>query len=166
MVEQLKMEFERSNELFIEHYKKNYESIFPIWVILEVSSFGFLSKMYSNLKDEDQREIGIEYYNIKPDFIRTWLYSLSALRNICAHYGRLYNRKLEISPKLFKKDKKIGIINNTVFSMSIIIGRLLKDKKEWNEYVTNLSALLEKYQVVDIELLGFPKDWEVILREV
>src|SRR5699024_8675465 len=111
-------------------------------------------------------EIAKTYYNTKGDYIRTWLYSLSNLRNKCAHYGRLYNKKLTITPKLFRADKKKGIKNDTVFADIYIIGRLSNDKDEWKHFVTKLAALIEQYDSVDLKYLGFPKGWEDMLREI
>jgi abortive infection bacteriophage resistance protein len=166
ILKSLQEEIDRSNELFVEHYKNKYEGVFPIWVAVELISFGQLSKLYSNLEDEDQDNIAKEYYGTKGRFVRTWLYSLSTFRNICAHYGRIYNRKLVITPKLFSKDKKRGIKNNTVFAIIFVIGRLLKDVDEWTSFVTNLAALIEQYVIVDLECLGFPENWEEILRSL
>lgn len=46
---------QRQDELFIRHHIDNYDSNFPIWVVIEVMSFGQLSKMFKNLKSEDQK---------------------------------------------------------------------------------------------------------------
>lgn len=167
MLKNFKKEINRSDEIFVGHYKWYYGGVFPIWVVIEVTSFGVLSKMYNNLKDEDKDKIANKYYNAKGEFVRTWLHSLSTLRNICAHYGRLYNRKLRVTPKLFKADKKKGIKNNTVFANLFIIGRLSLDKDEWGHFVTKLEALIEHYNnVVDLKCLGFPENWQDILRSL
>lgn len=166
MMDILKAEINRSDEIFVSHHKQKYKGEFPIWVIIEVATFGDLSKMYNNLLEKDQDEIAHKYYKTKGDFIRTWLYSLSNLRNRCAHYGRLYNKKLTITPKLFKVAKKKGIKNDTIFADIYIIGRLSNDKEEWEHFVTNLSALIEQYTVVELKYLGFPEDWENILRKI
>ena len=93
-------------------------------------------------------------------------HALSTLRNICAHYGRLYNRRLKITPKLFKADRKKGIRNDTVFANIHIIGRLSQGTREWQHFVTKLAALIEEYEVVKLRYLGFPKNWEDILRDL
>jgi abortive infection bacteriophage resistance protein len=51
-IESLKKEVDRSNELFIEHYKSKYSDPIepPSWMSFEVMSFGLLSKMFQNLK--------------------------------------------------------------------------------------------------------------------
>ena len=156
----------RSNEAFVEHHRKKYDGEFPIWVVIELTTFGVLSKMYSNLMDKDQDKIANEYYNTRGNYVRSWLYSLSYLRNTCAHYGRLYNRESVITPKLFKLDNKLQIRNDTLFANICVMGRLLMDKNEWNRFVTNLAVLVGQYSVVDIERIGFPKSWENILRHV
>lgn len=166
MLKNFEEEINRSDEIFVGHHKRKYDGVFPIWVVIELTTFGVLSKMYNNLLDEDKDEIANKYYNTKGEFVRTWLHSLSTMRNICAHYGRLYNRKLTITPKLFKADRKKGVKNDTVFANIYIIGRLSKDKEEWGHFVTKLAALIEQYEVVDLKYLGFPEDWENILRNI
>lgn len=159
-------EIHRSDEIFVTHYKSEYDGVFPIWVVIEVTSFGVLSKMYNNLLDKDKDEIAKEYYNTKGEFVRTWLHSLSNIRNKCAHYGRLYNKNLTITPKLFKADRKKGIKNNTIFANIYIMGRLSRDKSEWEHFITKLAAIIEQYDVVDLKYLGFPSNWEGILRNI
>lgn len=166
MLKDLEDEINRSDEIFVGHHKRYYGGVFPIWVVIELTTFGVLSKMYSNLLDEDKDEIADKYYDTKGEFVRTWLHSLSTLRNICAHYGRLYNRRLKITPKLFKMDRKKGIRNDTVFANIYIIGRLSNDKEKWGHFVTRLAALIEQYEVVDLKYLGFPENWEGILRSL
>lgn len=166
MLKMLEDEINRSNEIFVGHHKRYYEGVFPVWVVIELTTFGVLSKMYNNMLDEDKDEIADKYYNTKGEFVRTWLHALSTLRNICAHYGRLYNRRLKITPKLFKADRKKGIRNDTVFANIHIIGRLSQGTREWQHFVTKLAALIEEYEVVKLRYLGFPKNWEDILRDL
>jgi abortive infection bacteriophage resistance protein len=166
MIRKIQEEIDRSDEIFVHHHKAVYGGVFPIWVVIELVSFGLLSKIYSNLSEEDQNKIAREHYNTKGEYVRSWLYSLSVFRNICAHYGRLYNRRLKITPKLFRGDRREGINNNTVFSILITARRLQKNKNEWNHFVTDLAALIEENEKVDLRLMGFPDNWERILRNM
>ncbi|WP_240503450.1 hypothetical protein [Natranaerobius trueperi] len=77
----------------------------------------------------------------------------------------MYDRKLKITPKLFRRDRKRGIRNDTVFSALFVAGRLSKDNDEWGNFVTSLSALVERYEIVDLNLMGFPIQWEGVLRK-
>lgn len=100
----------RTGELFIEHHYRKYSGKFPVWVAMEVTSFGTLSKLYKNLKEEDKKEIAKTYYNLPYTYVESWLRTLSNVRNVCAHFGRIYNKNLTFRPALFKKEKKT--INN------------------------------------------------------
>lgn len=163
MVHQLEKEIERSKEIFISHHKSKYEGVFPIWVAIEVTSFSLLSKMYSNLNDSDQSSIA-KIYSFNRFYIKNWLYALSTLRNICAHYGRLYNRYLPIHFKLSKGDRKKRIQGNTVFAAVYVMGKICPDEQSWSSFITELAALIEEYDKVNLEEIGFPEKWEQILR--
>src|SRR5699024_4483815 len=63
MNRQIDSEIERSKEMFVSHHKSKYQGVFPIWVAIEVTSFSLLSKIYSNLKSEDQKQIANLYSN-------------------------------------------------------------------------------------------------------
>lgn len=165
MLQDIKKEIHRSDELSTTCHESCYGEPFPVWVVVELMSFGVLSKMYANLLDGDKDRIANEYYNTKANFVESWLHSLSTLRNICAHYGRLYDRRLRITPKLFKADAKKGIRNDTVFADLIIAGKLSRAENRWGHFVTRLAALVENYEMVKLEYLGFPEDWESILRQ-
>src|SRR5699024_6992386 len=136
----------------------------PVWVALEVSSFGLLSKTFSNLKNKDKSEFAKANYTVPHTYLKSWLYAISSFRNICAHYGRVFNKTLTIKPMLHKKDANKGIKNNTPFSILFIMSKLIMDTNEWNYFITNLKALIEQYEIVDTTLMGFPQDWEQLLK--
>ncbi|SDZ21028.1 Abi family protein [Tindallia californiensis] len=163
-VDKLLNEIDRSDEIFVKHHKDKYEGVFPIWVAIEVASFGLVSRIYSNLKNEDKSTISKTYYNLPHRYVKSWLYALSTFRSKCAHHGRIYNKKLTIKPILHKKDLQKGIRNDQVFSVLYIIKKLIRDSSEWNGFVTNLEALIESYDMVDTNLMGFPEKWIEILR--
>lgn len=166
MLKTINDEIDRSDEIFVTHHINKYHGVFPVWVIVEVTTFGDLSKMYNNLIDVDKDEIAMKYYNAKGKYVSSWLYTLSNLRNRCAHFSRLYNRKLTITPRLFNADKKRGIKNNTIFAAIYVMGRLSIDKHIWRHFITSLSALIEQYDVIDLNCLGFPENWYDILSSI
>lgn len=163
-IEQLQREIDRSDELFVKHHHTHYGGNFPIWVVVELTSFGLLSKIYKNMKIEDRETIAKEYYATKEFFLGSWLHSLATLRNICAHYGRLYNREFSISPKLFKEDKKNILREKTLYQMIVVIYRILKNTDEGDEFFDGLSKLFDEYDELDFTLIGFPEDWSTYLK--
>ncbi|MDC3411860.1 Abi family protein [Aquibacillus sp. 3ASR75-11] len=98
----------RKGGLFIEHHYRKYAGKFPIWVAIEVTSFGTLSKLYKNLREEDKKEIAKTYYTVPYTYVESWLRTLSNVRNVCAHFGRIYNKNLTFRPALFKNEKMYG----------------------------------------------------------
>jgi abortive infection bacteriophage resistance protein len=106
---ELDKEIKRSQEIFVKHHIKKYEGILPVWVAVEVLSFGALSKLFSNMKIVDQNQIAMNNYRVPAVYLISWLKCLSYIRNICAHYGRLYNRPLTSKPRLDRRSKKMGI---------------------------------------------------------
>ena len=54
-----------SKAAFVKNFKNNYESEkVPIYALIEVFSFGTLSKFYKNVKREDKRAITIWRFSI------------------------------------------------------------------------------------------------------
>lgn len=45
------------NRLFVKHHLEKCEGKFPIWVLMELFTFGMLSKFYSDLHTSDKKEI-------------------------------------------------------------------------------------------------------------
>lgn len=105
MMEVINTQICRSRERFVIHHRQKYGDIYPVWVVVEIMSFGNLAKMYSNLVPSVAKpaadDIGIHHR-----FVKNWLHGMAVLRNICAHHGRLYNRLLPFKPTLMKNDRK------------------------------------------------------------
>jgi len=165
LIEEIELEIRKNNkELFVRHHLNKYKGHFPIWVIVEIFSFGVLSRAYSNLNIIDQKEIAKNCFNVNYQLLESWLNNLSYIRNICAHYGRLYNKKMTITPKLHNKYNKDGIDLNRLFISILAIKELTKNTSEWDVFGTQLNHLINEYKdVIDLQLIGFPEDWSEIL---
>ncbi len=90
----------QKNVPFVKHHDLRYLGHFPIWVAIELFTFGSLSSLYSILNWDDKRQIA-SLYNAKPQYLSSWILSLVEIRNICAHYSRLYNMPLKQMPRLY-----------------------------------------------------------------
>lgn len=174
----LKDETKRSEEIFIKHFKDRYKTTdLPIWGAVEVISFGTLSKIYSILKTEEQKEVISKLKGINKDVFTNWLHSLSVIRNICAHHSRFWNKtlgvKFEIPRKLdaFKsikkvisdengRNKEIKLNDKVFFSLCVIEYILTCIGEDEIEFKSNIKMLLQKYPNVKIDRMGFIEDWE------
>lgn len=164
IINNLNKEIERQkNKPFVKHHIEKYDRQFPIWVSVELMSFGSLSSLFSILKTEDQKNIS-RYYNTDPKFLKNWILCLVEVRNICAHYTRLYNMPLKENPRLYKENLRYRKEQNKIFPVLLIIKRMLKANEQWSSLLKDLKNTFVKYKgSFELAFMGFPQDWEEIL---
>lgn len=148
---------------FVKHRQENYDGKFPIWVATELFTFGMLSYFYGDMQTSDKKRIakslyGTTYYNLD-----SWLRCCTDLRNICAHYGRLYYRIFSAIPAT--PDGFPIRLGRRLFDNIEMLSFLYPDRDKWNnEVLLSIIALIDEYSE-DIELrhIGFPTNWEKLL---
>ena len=154
----------QKNAPFVKHHMDKYGGHFPVWVAIELFTFGNLSSLYSIMKAEDRKEIA-KLYNTEPKYLGSWVLALVEIRNICAHYSRLYNMPLKQTPYLYSENQKYKSgARNKVFPALIVIKRMLNGDSRWVEFETQLEALMDEYDdVVRLSFMGFSKEWREVL---
>ena len=120
------------------------------------------------MKPEDSKEIA-KLYKTEPRYLGSWILALVELRNICAHYGRLYNRPLKQAPHLYREHKMYRSNDrNKLFPVLLVIKRMLNcdgEDERWLEFLEQLETLLKRYRsVVRLSYIGFPTQWQEVLR--
>jgi abortive infection bacteriophage resistance protein len=170
------VEHSRSDEEFIHAFKNKYsDSLPPSWMMLEVSSFGVLSSLYSNFRPgRDKRNIA-NYFGLNDSTLVSWLHGIVYLRNICAHHSRLWNREMRIQPvipirpdkpfltqtKYINPDTGLSLpLNNKTFFMLSMIVYLMNTINPKHKVKERFNALLAKYPNIDFRAMGFPVSWE------
>ena len=170
-LETLNKEVERSDETFIKHYKEKYSSPSqpPCWMSLEVASMGTLSKFFQNLKKSPEKEAISKSFGLPKFFIlENWMFCFSSLRNICAHHGRLWNRRLTAIPKLpyhttnlFLSKAEINIIyKNKLYATLCCVNYMLGEIDPNHHFKKKLKKLMIKCPLKQEKDMGFSKDWE------
>lgn len=148
---------------FVQNFQKNYEGgQLPIYALVEVFSFGTLSKFYKNMLNPDKKAVA-KTFGVGYTYFESWLESISYVRNICAHYGRLYNARLSKTPMLYKEYSEAGVGNNRIFGVLLCMRTLLKEDSHWDMFVDQIEMLFDKYEKVDIKTMGFPEEWKRLL---
>lgn len=162
-------EIDRSHEIFLNHFKTKYtgEKYPPSIMGLEVSSFGTLSKLYRNLKMCDAKKRVAHAFGVHPYILESWMQSTTYIRNIVAHHGRIWNRKLTSRPTLLKIVPKSytwlstnDIPSNKIYAFCVCVMYLKKIINPGTTFGIRLKELIEKYPVVDPHQMGFPVNWE------
>lgn len=148
---------------FVIHHNEHYDGHFPIWAVVELFTFGMLSRFYSDMKTSDQKYLARELYGTVPKNVISWLRCCTDLRNICAHYGRLYFRIFPATPASVDATASQA---RQLWGAVLALKALYPDGEKWNaETLQQLCALLEEYHD-DIVLghIGFPEDWSQKLK--
>ena len=116
------------------------------------------------MKSEDKKQIA-NTYGVTYNYFESWIESIAYVRNLCVHYGRLYNAKLSKTPILYDEYSKLGIKNIRIFGVLICISHLVPHDQHWFNFVEKLEGYIRKYKSVKIYSMGFPNDWKVLLTE-
>lgn len=164
----IQQEVFRSKEDFIqEHFNKYNDSLIPpVWKTLEVVSFGTLSKIFCNFKDNRiKKKIAREFDLPQHEYLESWCKCIVALRNCLAHHSRTWNRKYPLKPQLPLKLKDKWI-NATITSPTKLYAHIcclayLQDATHPdNDFREQLKSLLQANPNVDVAAMGFPPHWE------
>lgn len=163
-IDEIQREINRNRRTpFIRNFQQNYENgDVPFYTLVEILSFGTLSKFFKNMKNADKKEIA-RSYNIHYKYLESWVESISYVRNLCAHYGRLYNAKFTKKPQLYKQEAALGIANDRIMGTLVCLKYLLPNDRHWIEFLDTTELLFEKYPFVDKSKMGFPENWKGIL---
>jgi len=165
-------ELERSKEVFITEHNKKYrddERFPPAHKTLETASMGTLSKIYGNLHNavRSKNKIAQEFGTVNHSYLHSWLQTITQIRNICAHHGRLWNRNLPGTPKLMPMppDRWISKVpSRNEYHMLYVhlccMKYLLNRIDDGYSFSARLIYLLDQYPNVDHKALGLKKDWQ------
>ncbi|MDR2090572.1 MAG: Abi family protein [Clostridiales bacterium] len=148
---------------FVNNFQTHYEGgKLPLYACIELFTFGTLSKFYKNMTPIDKKSVA-SLYGVKYSYLESWIESMSYVRNVCAHYGRLYNVKLTKMPHIYKQYSDRGINNSGVFATLLTMKYLLPNDEQWESFVCGIEALKNMYPNVKLESMGFPVDWRDVL---
>ncbi len=170
-------EVNRSDEDFIKDFKVKYSnSLPPSWISFEVSSFGTISMIYSNLKPSNHKRNIANFYGLNENQFESWIHSLAYIRNVCAHHSRLWNKELQISPQKPRlvnprsrraypfpsKDwiNTTGIHIKRLYMPISIIAYFLQTINPINTFKAKLTTLFTDFPTINIGAMNFPPNWE------
>lgn len=170
-------EIARSNDVFIKHNFDNHEGEVPVWAIVEVLSFGTLSKIIKNLKTGTGSAYSIlaasyQYISKKGNLVNpsqkmfaSWVQAVSVLRNMCAHNSRIYNRTIHTTPEILDIDKVIpSPAHNGLYQILLAMKYLKSSAGEWSLFVEELDTLIQNHDsVLSLTAMNMPGDWKAHL---
>lgn len=166
-LEHIRQEVHRSKEDFVEHFFSKYgdsHEDLPLWMVIEVMSFGSLFTLYNGIAENELKTIAKEF-DIPLPVLTSWVHTLYSIRNLCAHHCRLWNRELGVKPKIPRVDKyplwhsPIETPNNRIFIILTIIKYMLFYIAPQSKWYQRFLKLLQNYPDIPLEYMGFPINW-------
>lgn len=157
-------ELKSSKEEFILHFRKKYCNAYPpAWMLVEILPLGVMTRIYENLADNAlKKKIAARFSLPVPVFI-SWITVITLTRNTCCHHARVWNKENPITPMLPRKTSRPWISSsispNRTFFDICIIKWFIDIISPHNDMKVHLQRLLDEFPMIDIQAMGFPKNW-------
>jgi len=160
----------RSREPFVEHYKARYGDpvLPPVWAIVETFSLGQLSRWFQNTKETGMKRDIMRYFGMPTvEAFEGVLHALTPVSNLCAHHGRLWNRRFTLRlPGLRSLGDSLLphregnpadlLIHNYLVVIAYMLERLGQD----GDWLRILTDLLQERDTWELSLMGFTDGWQ------
>ena len=161
LMNKFSIEVRRLDDLaFVRHHQTKYGGKFPVWAAVELFSFGMLAQLYDMLIEQDQWAIS-KAYGLTPEEMTAFIGSAVDVRNICAHYARLYNQTIDDHPILPLRYQAYA--SDYVFPVILMLRLCAGGQRVYRQMIHAIAQLEEAYPEADLALCGFPANWKELL---
>lgn len=178
IVLEMKSEFGRNSDPFVRKYMDEHpnwdKNILggdnpDAWMIFETATFGTLSKVYKNLKNQSplKSKIANELGLYSTRELSSWLEAISVMRNIIAHHSRIWYRVFSKKPTNIRghrydwmsqamtehqRKRAFGVISCLLYLCNAL--------KPNNTFKEDIKTLFRANPNVPIFMIGFTRGWE------
>lgn len=170
-------ELQDSSETFIAHYRKQYDEPFlpPIWAVVETLTLGALSRWFKATRDIDaKREVARSLAMPTIEVLEQVLHALTPVRNVCAHHGRLWNRRFTLQLPRIKRLKDQMVVETVttpngqtqeqparqVFNYLLVMAHLMRRINPGSSWQARLRQHVQTATLPQQQAMGFPAGWE------
>lgn len=164
---QLQSEYDRSHDVFVDHYKRTYNNppLPPVWMAAEFISFGLLSKFFSALGGRSDRKAIARRIGFDDRVFQGLMHHLATVRNICAHHSRLWNRRFTVTFPIAQNPASLANtiaaeadrkLYNTLSMLLHSMGTVAPE----SDWPSRLTCLIAENPTGDFAAMGFPDDWQ------
>ncbi len=168
-IKDVRKQVERSKDMpFVRHFKEKYKGStdLPIWMATELMSLGNVLSFYQACRVQEQQPVATKF-GVFISELESWLLMLLNVRNICAHHGRLWNRKLVKTPKLPRHadwSTPIAIDKTSVFAALTVCAYCLTKIHPDSTWPQRVRSLMDDYPAIHRRTkqgwtMGVPDNW-------
>lgn len=158
-----------SEEFIIKHYDNHTTENPESWKALEIVTLGTLSKLYQNLHHQlpEKAVIANEFGLNNQKYLASWLLSITLVRNIIAHHGRLWNRVI-INKYDWPKNTKYPLLSyipnqherRKIFPLLSAIIYMNNQISPGHHIKEGLLDLFNAFPKIPLYKMGFPETWQ------
>ena len=161
LMNKFSIEVRRQDDLpFVRHHQTKYGGRFPIWVAVELFSFGMLAQLFDIMIEEDQWAVS-RAYRLTPEALAALIHAAVDVRNVCAHYARLYNQPIDDHPIL--PPAYADYDSDYVFPVILALKTVAGGQRVYDEMRWRIAALFAQYPQAEPARCGFPPEWERLM---
>ena len=132
-------------------------------------TLGQFSHWLSNLKSKALKSRIAKPYGLDEEVLCSFLHHLTVIRNICAHHGRLWNRRVTVTMKLprSKPAELAGVIDHgpdpnqaprKIYNTLSVLAWFLDCICLGHHFRQRLTTLIDADEI-DVSAMGFPEGW-------
>lgn len=176
-----------SEEDFIAHHLLKYGHPVPVWVTIEVLSFGNLPYLFDLLQVEDRREVALKFGVKHEAKFAAWVRALCDLRNYCAHGARTFNRLMKRAVAVVPASFNAGLLshvtgptftptpdgNKRLYIVAAVLAYSLRSHVAGSGWNDTFKTCMGKFPKIDLagdgsllvtpEMnMGFPHEWKTL----
>ncbi len=165
-----------SSETFIAHYREKYQEPFlpPIWAMVETLSLGGLSRWFKACNDNTVKlEVAKAMGMPTIEILEQVLHALTPVRNICAHHGRLWNRRFTLAVPNIKRFQgqiltEANLSNNgsvqhqptrEIYNFLVVMTNLMLAINPNTSWLARLIQHIEDLPPKHQPAMGLPENW-------
>ena len=170
MIAQMATTVEKSSEVFVQHYRQKYTTPYlpALWSICETMTLGQFSRWFSNTGDLQVRTLVAHDVGLPTrETVEGVLHVLSYVRNICAHHGRLWNRRFVKRLPIIKRLGPEMVTggpqrqpDNQIYNTLVVLLYILRVQGGRSDYLASLISLMATTTHQRQAAMGFPADWQ------
>jgi abortive infection bacteriophage resistance protein len=159
-------ETRRSKDLFAQHYFRTYTEplLPPSWLMAECLSFGKWSQLYKHLQKAEPahpnpKKAVARAFGLTAPLVESWLHALTVLRNICAHHGRIWNRRFVVRPAIYARAAAHFADLQSYYCLAVVMRLFTRAVDAQDEWPARLTDVFRSHRAITPSDLGFPIGW-------
>ena len=157
----------RSPEVFVRHFEATYGDLheyLPLWMACELMTCETALQLAYGVDRAIVKQAAADF-GFPDEQLLSWTKAIFALRNACAHHGRVWNRVFGVKPSVPGKNKnpqwhvQPGFAPDRVGLMLTVCRYWLGRVSPTTLWRDRLFALFDEYPEIPLAEMGIPAAW-------